>query len=501
MKSIGDEHELQEVVDDDFDFSDFQEGDEGDEADAEPEEVPVPQNRIRGLLPPLEKIVVDVGPKQLNGRRQISLIWPDGRRFENKTIVSKGAPYFLEKLQFEAEEFFGLPANSIPGVQGEILEAAAIADKQGAEARRKPKGPRFIFKSAFDLDAMQIDTEAIVSNVVYADNPLVVGADPKQLKTLLICGELAVSVAAGCPFLNDERFAVPKARPVAVFSAETGLAALRDAMRKIAVAKGTTLAALGDKLLVTGEVPNLASDEDMQGIEALIKDRKMQGGLLVIDPAYMALAESNASVLNSVAPLLHRLAALCHKLHVTPAVVHHTKRCRNPYRVPGLTDLTGAGYAEFARSWLFIGRRQLYQYDGIHRLTIVSGGSAGHSGRWGVVVNERKIDPPSEPQAAPPVPRWEVKVQGLGKAAAKGRQRDRLKADAKAIVRFLGSVPGGVETLKAVREATYLRPAAADVAIKALLKSGRIVESAIKKSNRNKPYPAYKLGDIKIPRK
>lgn len=75
---------------------------------------------------------------------------------------------------------------------------------------------------------------------------------------------------------------------------------------------------------------------------------------------------------------------------------HGERSFRDPYEPAELENIAWAGFQEFVRQWILLNRRVKYDPDQgkHHELWMSVGGSAGHSGLWGVDVNEGVRDDP-----------------------------------------------------------------------------------------------------------
>jgi DNA-binding transcriptional ArsR family regulator len=133
--------------------------------------------------------------------------------------------------------------------------------------------------------------------------------------------------------------------------------------------------------------------------------------------------------------VLGKITEACLTAGATPVFAHHTvkhagkKPGRNgtlyqTYEPAELGDLAFAGFAEFARQWLLIARREDYEPGtGLHRLWLTTGGSAGFNGCDALDVDEGVMQEDFSGK------KWEVRVQTQAEAA---RSQVTAKLDAAA---------------------------------------------------------------------
>jgi hypothetical protein len=131
---------------------------------------------------------------------------------------------------------------------------------------------------------------------------------------------------------------------------------------------------------------------------------------------------------------------------VTLILVHHyTKAAARSLEVPVLEDLSQSGFAEFARVWWLIGRREEYDHKGNHKLWLNAGSSVGFSGLFEVDISEGF---PSDEGGR----HWEVEVIPAHEAAIK-RVSDKAKADIEHVRLLLENMPG--LSMTAIHEAVH----------------------------------------------
>ena len=307
---------------------------------------------------------------------------------------------------------------------------------------------------------------------------MLVAAGPKMCKTLLCGIEMPIALASGTPFLGT--FAVRRRARVAVLSAESGMPTIREVAQQAARAHGFSLGSLGDWLTFSDQVPLLSRPEDLAGLEKYIDQHGSE--VLVLDPVFMMLAGVNQASLVSVGQVVGELAKLCQKRAVTPVLIHHLTRAAGKSSAPPrLTDLTGAGFSEFMRAWILLGRRERYRPgSGLHRLHLTLGGSAGHSSAWNVTLFEGH-------QGAR---EWKVTVKPIG---GTGRPAGHVKRLAKVMYCWLKDRGDQGDTSRGVRDGTGLKTAEAKRALDWLVEHGKVASCLVQKSNRKKPYQGYKV--------
>lgn len=226
-----------------------------------------------------------------------------------------------------------------------------------------------------------------VEGVMVRGQPMVIGGPPKSLKTSLTL-DLAVSLATATPFLGC--FSVPKKRRVAVFSGESGRATVYESVRRILDARGEEA---DDCPLHLGfRLPRLAVPADRTELRRLLKGEGVE--VVVVDPVYLCLLAGgrtlSATNLFDVGAVLGAAGDACSRAGATLVLVHHTTKGAAERPGPAtLADLAFAGVGEFARQWLLVNRAAEYvPGTGRHDLVLSVGGSAGHSSRWRVRVDE-----------------------------------------------------------------------------------------------------------------
>lgn len=258
-----------------------------------------------------------------------------------------------------------------------------------ADDLRREAGPsgnrRFNLITAADLAAQEWAVEYLIDNVLAAREHCILGGPKKALKTTFLCG-LAVALATLVDFLG--KFPINRQCRVLLASGESGMAVLKETTSRICRAHGFELSDIGADVVFCAELPKFNNPDHLAELEGIIESEGIDVAL--IDPAFKCMPGAEAGNLMIQGQLLDAMSEVCVRTNSTLVLAHHAKATRAKPNDPlDLDDLSWAGFAEWARQWLLLNRREPYEEgSGQHRMWLTVGGSAGHSGLWGVDVSE-----------------------------------------------------------------------------------------------------------------
>jgi hypothetical protein len=354
---------------------------------------------------------------------------------------------------------------------------------------RPADGLRFTAITSRELATNTYDLEYLVEGVLVRGQPTVIAGPKKTLKTNISI-DLALSLSHAGLFLG--RFNAPAAVKVGIMSGESGAATIQETAKRIAWAKQWSLEYF-EAVFWSFDVPQLNVPTHIAALRRFILDYELE--VLILDPTYLMMLGlgQDAGNLFVVGAYLKAIGDLAQETGCTPILCHHLKKSVNePYEPAELENIAWAGFQEFVRQWILLNRRVRYDPDhgGHHELWMSVGGSAGHSGLWGLNIDEgTRQDHGGR--------RWEVEVISASEAYAQRvevaneqseerKQRQQQSRDEKhreAILNALGLYPEG-ETPRVIREMAALSGAVATRQLSMLIAEGLVEECLVKKHTR-----------------
>ena len=428
-------------------------------------------------------IDVFASPKT-NGKLQRLVVLRNGDQ-EYRDRIDCDSAFQREQLLQRAAAQLELDHDELGPLDAQLVAQADAAD--AADARdRKAEGnaePRIDYhlRSCADLVAAQFDIRFLVEGIVAAGQPLVIAGPQKALKTSIAL-DMAFSLATAGYFLG--RFKVPEAVAVAFMSGESGLPTIAETLRRIAHAAGHDPAGVRN-LVISAKVPQIGSPDHLATIDAMIQEHALE--VLFIDPVFMAMDGADAANLFIQGQLLRRVSELCQERGCTLGLLHHVKKgSGNDHQPLELSSIAWAGFAEAARQWILLNRREPYEPgSGLHRLHLSVGGSAGHGGSWGLDVAEGAYEPGVDRQ-------WDVNVLAPDEvrtsnrdqrtADREARQAETLDADRREIVGAAVKV-NGPETKNGLRDRVSIPHRRFPIAFASLVADGTLQPAAVTREN------------------
>lgn len=385
-------------------------------------------------------------------------------------------------------------------------EALAIADAgtydglayvlPGGETRCFPPengkpdsdGTRFRISTvtSAQLDSGVYEVEWFIPFLFAKHLPAIMAAPQKSLKTT-ICAAMLIAIATGRRFLGY--FAEAVKHRVLFMSGESGFPTLQETARRICEADGINLADV-DGMLWSEQLPQFGNVAHIEETRRVIRDEGID--LLAIDPCYLSMPGADAGNLFIQGALMREMAFMVREEKCSLLLIHHTKsippnRAHSPLE---LSDMSWAGFQEFARQWFLINRRKPFDpdSDGEHQLWLNVGSSAGHGGLWGIDITEGR-------RTATTGRRWEVSVSkgsevrdndiqedARAKSIRKNREREAAAQTVyQDILQAFVHFPDGATKTKVRGRVGQVK--AFDVAWMKACDSGELVECRVKGDN------------------
>lgn len=419
------------------------------------------------------------------GERLATIGWRGGHPTEISLPTKDLSDLHIEKI------------DQVEGPDNDPAFNVAVADARLAEKTIGLK-PRFNVLSSADLVAADFTQKFLIKKILVANQPAICGGRSKTLKTSIMI-DMALSLGTGTPFLGQFE---TKQATVWVISGESGGFTIKETASRIAREKGIDLR---DADVYWGfDLPQLSNSNDIDALAAEVQSRGIE--VLMIDPAYLCLLAGSTGVQASdvmrMGPLLGTLTELGRTCQCTVVLCHHARKSGSGgprgdnFVATELEDLSMAGFAEWARQWLLLGRREAYsQGSGIHKLWMNVGGSAGHSGCYPLDIDEGRLADDFTGRT------WKVQImdQGEVKDALKREAKDKKarqaqEAENDQVARMRSAIAAAGETgglINDLRHDASLTSEMAKRAIAVLKKRGEIAPCKISRDN-GQTYPGWR---------
>jgi hypothetical protein len=424
-----------------------------------------------------------------NGKPQRLIVLRNGED-EYRDSIDVNSGFQREQLLQRAALHFDVPVAELQVLDAEIVKVADAEDQKADGGERKTLD--YKLRTCADLVATQFDIRFLIDGIMAAGQPLVIAGPQKALKTSIAL-DMAFSLATAGHFLG--RFKVAEPVAVGFMSGESGLPTLAETVRRIARAAGHDPAGVRN-LIISDRVPQIGSPDHLKAIDAVILEHALE--VLFIDPVFMAMDGAEAGNLFIQGQLLRRVSELCQERGCTLILLHHVKKgSANDFQPVELSAISWSGFAEMARQWLLLSRREAYEPgSGNHRLHLSVGGSAGHGGLWGLDVAEGIYQQGTDRQWNVTVlDSTEIKTATSGKKEAdrEARKQEVLASDRREIVDIAVKLKSP-ESKTALRERCQCGHARFGRAFATLVADDTLQEATVTKTN-GQTYEGWKVRD------
>lgn len=240
-----------------------------------------------------------------------------------------------------------------------------------------------VFQSKYDDSRRKNVAMPLIEGLLLDRQPCVQGGRTKTMKTTLAC-DVAAALVTGTHFLG--RSVVPS--PVLYLTRERPSAVVRRLIETSAERRQPNRRMWQPLSVTTQDL--LATSGGQNVVKNLI--RQCGARVVFIDPLNLMIGDVSPADLIAMG---RKLRSLCDPIldgGGTPVLLHHTTKDTAVGEYPVLDDLSGAGVAEFARSWLLLSRVADFSGGHEHQLLALAGTSNGDYQRLRLTVNEATME-------------------------------------------------------------------------------------------------------------
>ncbi|HCO24414.1 MAG TPA: hypothetical protein DIT97_15755, partial [Gimesia maris] len=237
-------------------------------------------------------------------------------------------------------------------------DAATVAEIEGLEDEPEPK---FEWMTAGELSQQEFIEDWVIEKIMIAVQPFMIIGGDKTCKTSTAI-DMALSIATKTDYLG--KFKVPRRRPTAMLTSESGIQAVKKILLRAANARGINLSDV-DNLFLSFDIGSFDNEADISEIAEFIDEHGIE--VLFIDPVYLNFSGigSDASNMFEVGQKLKRITKLGMDKNCTIILIHHTKKPnpQNQFTEPEMSDAAFSGWTQWMRQWQYLKRREQYKPD------------------------------------------------------------------------------------------------------------------------------------------
>jgi hypothetical protein len=266
------------------------------------------------------------------------------------------------------------------------------------------------------------EVEWLLEDAVPVGSNVVVGASEKTLKSTLSSVGMTVALAEGKPWLGHFRNPSGQGKNILLVINE----AMRPILRTMHLMIDQSIAS--DRIFVVNGT-GLKIEDIVEDVKAAIENHNID--VTLWDAMYGFVGgDVNAASVFSMGDLLAFIKTLGDKTATTQIVIHHFRK--HTTGRPQRTDLSWAGFAEWADTWILLCHREEPRPDdGEYRLGMIAGTRQASEHAYNVDVS---VDPELNSTVAPvflceQVPFAETKKWGAATQGEEHRELERLQKE------------------------------------------------------------------------
>ncbi|UUO05751.1 AAA family ATPase [Blastopirellula sp. J2-11] len=324
----------------------------------------------------------------------------------------------------------------------------------------------------------------LIPNMLAQNEPAVLVGPSKSMKTSLAV-DLCAALASGGKFLGQ--IAAARAFRVGFLSSTSERQLLVDLARRWNDANGVSSKQQPNWIWAL-TMSGLADAANLPHLRAWIAKHQLE--VVMIDPRQWTAKRGGAQ-----ATQLRDLVQCCLDAGATPILCCGTQKTLGRRGID-TSHLASVGCESFAQQWMLVNRRRPFEPgSGQHHLWLTIGGNAGQSQRWGVDIDEGRLDDPTGRK-------WKVALHETeslrGEAVEQETRSQEQKLQAKIRLAITRLEPEQATKSK-IRDQSGISGTKFSPTWDQMIAAGEIAKTSPAKEASQFAYPRYHLTDRSTP--